>query len=132
MSRKYLIAAIVGGVYYFKDFSCSAVQSVASNRALIANIDATASSLQSTSKDLSDQSTEGGKQTEYTKDGKTEMVLQEFFGETGTSENRYYFPNGSLFAVVSQTFQYDKPYYVDPDDVKIVSSTKQEFYLRAT
>ena len=75
------------------------------------------------SKDLSGLSTEGGIQIDYyDEEGSLRLSQQRLYGETGKRESEFYFNNGKVFYINSNTFTYEKPIYVESDPT-ITSTT---------
>ena len=82
----------------------------------------------STTKDIMDKSTEGGQQTDYTAGTAKVLVRQVFYGETGKSEDSFFFKNGHVFFVQVKESRYAAPIFEDPSG-KVQSVSVQEYYL---
>ncbi len=88
--------------------SCEAV-SAENTYSKADNIESKVSTYTSTTKDVMDQSTEGGQQTNYLSNGELVLVKQIFFGETGKSEVVYYIENSKIFYVKKTNTEYLLP-----------------------
>ena len=83
---------------------------------------------ESTTKDVLGKSTEGGKQTNYSSEGKNKLIKQIFFGETGKSEINYYLDSGKVFYFTKKNLEYILPLSQDSTG-KVKSVELNEFYL---
>ena len=92
------------------------------------NIENDISKYASTSKDITDKSSEGGQQVNYTSGNQTVLVKQTFYGETGKSEVSYYLENGNVFYFIKKNSTYVAPLFQDPSG-KVGSVEVKDFYL---
>jgi hypothetical protein len=98
-------------------------------KVLVNNLDIEAGTLSSTTKQIYNESSEGGIQTSYKEtDGTVRIVEQRLFGAIGRTFMRFYFDHNRLFALVKLDEQYQAPINVDPS-VVISTSTEEDYYF---
>ncbi len=92
------------------------------------SIEANMASYASSTKDIVDQTTEGGEQITFTSNSDVVLIKQTFFGETGKSEVTYYLKNKKVFLINKTNTLYIVPLSEDTSGVA-KSVDKKEFYL---
>jgi hypothetical protein len=109
--------------------TCVPIFPIPQSKALIASLDEQSPDFASTTVDLMGRSAEGGTQATF-KDatGRTRVVEQRFYGETGRSHMRFYYNRGKLFSIVKLNLTYAVPITVDPSG-PVKSSEQREYYL---
>ncbi|HLZ88245.1 MAG TPA: hypothetical protein VKQ52_13415 [Puia sp.] len=75
-------------------------------------IRADSSKFQVFTKDIMDESTEGGDATLYFEERQLRKAVVHFFGETGKLRSEYYFVHGKMFFYIGRETSYTKPFYI--------------------
>jgi hypothetical protein len=89
------------------------------------NIEAQTLKYDKIEKDILEESSEGGTVAGYYNDGKLKKISAEIYGEMGKVHSDYYLNNdGSLFFVLSQTYSYNKPIYIEGSEIQNVEEEK--------
>jgi len=117
--------------YTLPSLRCHTILPIAESNNLIASLDADAYKFASTSKDLFGRSAEGGEQINFVDNGTTKIIEQRFYAETGKSYIRFYYANGTVFAITKLNVTYKMPIYEEPIPT-IVSKQKKDFYVDST
>ena|SRR5216684_850055 len=98
-------------------------------KALISDLDKDSLAFSSSTKQIYNESSEGGFQTNYTdSNGKLRIIEERLFGAIGRTFMRFYFDDEKLFALVKLDEQYQAPINVNPD-VVVNKSTEEDYYF---
>jgi hypothetical protein len=92
--------------------------------ARMAEIEQSKSTYTPTTRDLPDQSTEGGNETIYRGGADAYLVQQNYFGEGGRSELLFYLQDQKPFYIVRRSYV-----YTAPGSGQVASSYAEKFYL---
>jgi hypothetical protein len=99
-----------------------------SNKSILLN-DKAALQAASSSQEINGRSDGGGGQiTYYEKNGEIPVIEQRFYGESSGSYIRFYYAQGTLFALTKLNLYYKVPIYVDKS-AKVAYTEKQDYYL---
>ena len=105
---------------------CTPLVSSEQAKALIEELDNNSHTLSSSTKEIYNESSEGGVQTNYTDtSGTTRIIEQRLFGAIGRTFMRFYFDGGQMFALVKLDEQYAVPINVDSNAV--VSKSTEDY-----
>jgi hypothetical protein len=108
---------------------CEPLFSVEKAKGLIDTLDGNSQTFSSSTKQLYNESSEGGIQTKYMDSGgKVRIIEQRLFGAIGRTFMRFYFDNNKLFALVKLDEQYKAPINVDPN-VVVSKSTEDDYFF---
>ena len=75
-------------------------------------------SYDTTTIEITDESTEGGQATGYYDKSDLKMIEATWFGETGKRITEYYFDNGKIFFAFDRMFTYNRPMYWDEETAR--------------
>lgn len=100
---------------------------VAEIKKAFADINQNTASYKVESKEIMDESTEGGELKAYYQDEDLKKVVASYFGEMGKTVEEYYFSEENAFFIFTQQYSYDKPITVEGSAVKQIEENR--YYL---
>ena len=75
-------------------------------------------------KDVMDESTEGGEMEAFYDGDELKKLVVKLYGETGQSIEEFYFWDNKLFFVFSRDFRYNRPIYMDEEYAKQIGESE--------